>query len=67
MKRISKLAPFALAALASSTAFASSHREAPAISNDPSADNTDVYAWMTPGSRDKLVVLANYIPLEASG
>lgn len=64
MKRISKLAPFAFAALASSTAFASSHREAPAISNDPSADNTDVYAWMTPGSRDKLVVLANYIPLE---
>jgi hypothetical protein len=64
VKRISKLAPFALAALASSTAFASSHREAPAISNDPAADNTDVYAWMTPGSRDKLIVLANYIPLE---
>lgn len=60
MKRI---APFALL-FASTTAFASSHREAPAISNDPAADNTDVYAWVTPGSRDKLIVLANYIPLE---
>jgi Domain of unknown function (DUF4331) len=43
---------------------ASSHREAPAISNDPQADNTDVYAWVTPGSHDKLWVIANWIPLE---
>jgi hypothetical protein len=45
----------------SSLALASSHREAPAIANDPAADNTDLYAWVE-GSN--LVVLANYIPLE---
>src|SRR5882724_4166948 len=43
---------------------ASSHREAPAISLDPAADNTDVYAWVTPGTHDKFYVVANYIPLE---
>jgi hypothetical protein len=45
-------------------ALASSHREAPAIANDPSADNTDVWAWVTPGTHDKLTIIANYIPLE---
>lgn len=42
-------------------AMASSHREAPGIAEDPSADNTDLYAWVE-GSN--LIVLANYIPLE---
>jgi len=46
------------------TALASSHREAPAIALDPAADNTDVYAWVTPGSHDKLYIVANWIPLE---
>ena len=46
-----------------STAPASSHREAPAISNDPAADNTDLWAW-APASHDKLIVVASYIPLE---
>ena len=50
--------------LAPSVAFASSHREAPSISFDPAADNTDVYAWMQAGTHDKLYVVANYIPLE---
>jgi hypothetical protein len=45
-------------------AFASSHREAPAISRDPVADNTDLYAWVTPNTHDKLYIIANYIPLE---
>ncbi|MET0385169.1 MAG: DUF4331 domain-containing protein [Polyangiales bacterium] len=43
---------------------ASSHREAPAIALDPAADNTDVYAWVTPGTHDKLYLIANWIPLE---
>jgi hypothetical protein len=43
---------------------ASSHREAPAIANDPAADNTDVYAWVDTVTHDKLVVVFNYIPLE---
>jgi hypothetical protein len=43
---------------------ASSHREAPAISLDPAADNTDVYAWVSPGAHDKLYVVTNFNPLE---
>lgn len=44
---------------------ASSHREAPLITQDPLADNTDVYAFVSPASPDKVVLVANYIPLEA--
>ena len=49
---------------AASLVHASSHREAPSISLDPAADNTDVYAWVKPGTHDKLYIVANYIPLE---
>jgi hypothetical protein len=47
-----------------SFASASSHREAPSIALDPAADNTDVWAWVTPGTHDKLYVVAAYNPLE---
>lgn len=49
-----------------STAEASSHREAPAISEDPTADNTDLWAFMTnPGKQNAaLTVIAAYNPLE---
>jgi hypothetical protein len=50
---------------ASTTPSASSHREAPLISQDPLADNTDTYAFVSPASPDKVVLIANYIPLEA--
>ena len=50
----------ALAAPAS----ASSHREAPAISNDPVADNTDVYFFRDPIDPSRLVMISNWIPLE---
>ncbi|MEO7156751.1 MAG: DUF4331 domain-containing protein [Vicinamibacterales bacterium] len=43
---------------------ASSHREAPLISNDPQADNTDVYAFVSPDRPDTVTIIANYIPLE---
>lgn len=43
---------------------ASSHREAPLISNDPLADNTDLYAFRSPVNPDNVVIVANYIPLE---
>lgn len=46
------------------SAAASSHREAPAIGIDPAADNTDLYAWVSPGSHDKLYVVAAWNPLE---
>jgi len=58
------LGALALSLLAVGRTEASSHREAPAISNDPAADNTDVYAWVTPGTHDKAYILANWIPLE---
>ena len=40
----------------------SSHREAPLISNDPLADNTDLYAFRSPENPEKLIIIANYIP-----
>ena len=45
-------------------ATASSHREAPLISNDPLADNTDVYAFRSPADSSKIILIANYIPFE---
>lgn len=43
-------------------AFASSHREAPLISNDPLCDNTDLYAFRSPDDPNKITIIANYIP-----
>jgi uncharacterized protein DUF4331 len=43
----------------------SSHREAPAISKDPVADNTDTYAFVSPDDPDTVTIIANYLPLEA--
>lgn len=54
-------AVLALALLVPATA--SSHREAPLITEDPVADNTDTYAFMAPGG-DNVVLMANWIPLE---
>jgi hypothetical protein len=45
--------------------FASSHREAPLISNDPLADNTDVYAFRSPDDPNTITIIANYIPFES--
>src|SRR5438045_254504 len=42
----------------------SSHREAPEISKDPVADNTDVYAFVSPDKPDTVTLIANYIPLQ---
>lgn len=44
--------------------FASSHREAPLISNDPFADNTDLYAFRSPDDTNTVTIIANYIPFE---
>ncbi|HET6585926.1 MAG TPA: DUF4331 domain-containing protein [Nannocystaceae bacterium] len=56
------VAAAAVAALPS-TAEASSHREAPAIAEDQYADNTDVYTFISPNDPDRLVLVANYVPL----
>ncbi len=53
------------ALLLSFSSFASSHREAPLISNDPLADNTDVYAFKSPDDPNSITIIANYIPFES--
>src|SRR4051812_41064884 len=55
------LAAFAIAAQATS------HREALAVLNEPCADNTDTYAWVSPGSHDKLYLIMNFNPLHEPG
>jgi hypothetical protein len=45
-------------------AVASSHREAPLIAADPAADNTDVYAFVSPDKPDTVTIVANWIPFE---
>ena len=54
----------ALATFATAPALASSHREAPLISQDPVADNTDLYAFRDPVDSTKVDILAGYIGLE---
>ena len=46
------------------TVLASSHREAPLISNDPLADNTDLYAFRSPDDPSTVTIIANYIPFQ---
>ena len=43
---------------------ASSHREAPLISEDPSADNTDLYAFRSPDKWNTVTLVSNWIPGE---
>ena len=42
-------------------AFASSHREAPAIALDPSADITDFYAFISPEDTSKVVFITTSV------
>ena len=72
-------AAFGLAAVAAATAgaaavltrgpapeagTASSHREAPLISEDPTVDNTDVYAFRSPDRPDTVTIISNWNPAE---
>ena len=58
------VAVLAAGALATTNVIGSSHREAPRIMLDPSADNTDVYAFVAPDAPGKLTVVSNWIPLQ---
>ena len=42
----------------------SSHREAPEISKDPVADNTDTYAFVSPDNPETVTIITNYLPAE---
>ena len=56
-----------VAGVATLPAQASSHREALAILNEPCADNTDTYAWVSPGAHNKLYLIMNFNPLLEPG
>jgi hypothetical protein len=54
----------ASAAVVPGVSNASSHREAPLIAGDPRADNTDVYAFVSPDRPSTVTLIANWIPFE---
>ena len=62
MRRTTALAAVIAAAVAVPLSIGSSHREAPNISNDPAADNTDTYAWTAADAPGALTLAANWIP-----
>lgn len=43
---------------------AASHREAPLISQDPTADVTDLYAFVSPDKPNTVTLMADWIPFE---
>jgi hypothetical protein len=53
-----------LSGLGPQSAVASSHREAPLIASDPAADNTDLYAFVSPERPGYVNFIANWIPFE---
>ncbi|WP_309681920.1 DUF4331 family protein [Polaromonas sp.] len=68
MKRLcKKLLAATLLAASAITVQASSHREALAVLNEPCADNTDTYAWVSDRSHDKLYLIMNFNPLHEPG
>src|SRR2546427_1227874 len=40
------------------------HREGPSISTAPVADNTDLYAFISPDKPSTVTIIANYVPFE---
>jgi hypothetical protein len=69
MRRSSILGAAAAAALAAgslavTSGGGSSHREAPSILGDPTADNTDLYAFTAPDAPGSLTIVSNWIPFE---
>ena len=64
MKKFAYAVVALVAAVVTVPTTASSHREAPLISQDPLADNTDVYAFVSPERPDRVVLISNFIPLQ---
>jgi len=61
---LAALALAVAAAVQPPSATASSHREAPLISADPEADNTDTYFFLDPVEGGRVVMIGNWVPLE---
>ena len=58
------VAALALGATSLAVGTASSHREAPLIADDPVADATDTYAFVSPDKPDTVTLVGNWVPLE---
>ena len=67
LKMSKNLIAMTLLAAAGTTVYGSSHREALAVLNEPCADNTDTYAWVSNGAHDKLYLIMNFNPLHEPG
>ena len=65
MRRLQRCLLVCAGLFAATAGYASSHREAPLISQDPLADNTDVYAFKSPDDPNTITIIANYIPFES--
>ena len=63
-RKILSLAVLLTVGIAATVLMSSSHREAPLISNDPLADNTDLYAFRSPDDPNKITIIAAYVPLQ---
>src|SRR5918997_508748 len=57
-------AALAAGSIATAMSTGSSHREAPNTSKDPTADDTDVYAFTAADAPGSLTVISNWIPFE---
>ena len=64
---VALLAALAASVLVVGQGTGSSHREAPLTSMDPTADDTDVYAFTAADSPGALTVVANWLPFEDPG
>ena len=64
MLLIASLVPLSMLTPTAAPVQASSHREAPLTSEDPLADNTDVYAFVSPDKPDTVTLVANYVPFQ---
>ena len=64
MKRLFFAVILAAAAIAVAVSFGSSHREAPLSALDPTADDTDIYAFTAPDAPNALTVASDWIPFE---
>ena len=58
------LAKACLLLVAAGSAIASSHREAPGITNTPKLDGTDFYMFNSPDTAGNVALIANYLPLQ---
>ena len=63
-RKILSLAVLLTVGITATVLMSSSHREAPLISNDPLADNTDLYAFRSPDDPNKITIIAAYVPLQ---